>query len=762
MAAPSYLEDLTDINLAEATTNWSAYGGGGAGLSASPDLSMQGTNCVDKQVTNADKGAYFDNGSGITLGTNEHVFVWLFCGTPGLTDTIQNKGVSVLLGNTGSRYTAYHVAGNDTYGAAGRVGVCYPIDYAGYWKRYTNSVSPYRTQVGTPTSTAAPQVFGGGLVTTASVKGANVGIDAIRRGTGAYLTAGELISAGDASDNPCTFAGFQAQNDAIANRWGLLTLVGGTYELQGRFVIGQNTSKVATLCRFEDSNKTIAFVDTIHATADFSQIIIDHASTVCNFNNISLVGLGVTNPGRLIVNSANPTVNITGGTWTNIARSILRSNTTVDALTARNSPITQNGATIENSTLVHPNHAWEPQSALLSDNPAVVQDNNFNSEGTIGHGLEIDTPGTYTFTGNSFSGFGSGSQTTGGFKPAEITLTDTYRLASGMSSPHTISAANIGAADSTRIVAVNLTFQTTQAVSSITIGGVTATITTAASASNRILIAWAAVPTGTTADIVINWSSTAGTQPMAAVYRIINASTTAFATSVVNSGESTTINTEVSGALIAGVMKDISSTGNQNRDWEGATEAHFDNLNNNTFTSGIDGDTVEQTSRAVDPNLTDFGLTGSTPCMVAVAFSPSVVPSNSHHNAAVYNKSGGTVTLNIAGGGSTPTVRTAGDATTVVNNNVAVTLSGLKDNTEVRILDNVTGEFIDGIENATAGTTNNRTFTFSLGAGVVVDIAIFNIDWILPPNNRIENYTIPTSDTTLPLTQIRDRNYVNP
>ena len=131
-------------------------------------------------------------------------------------------------------------------------------------------------------------------------------------------------------------------------------------------------------------------------------------------------------------------------------------------------------------------------------------------------------------------------------------------------------------------------------------------------------------------------------------------------------------------------------------------------------------------------------------------------------NAAIYNNSGGLVTLNISGGGDTPTVLNGAGASTTVNNNVSVTLTGMRDNTEVRVLDNSTGEFLDGIEDATAGTADNRSFTFSLSAGTIVDIAVFNVAYILPPNNRIENFEVPTSDTTIPLSQVRDRNYKNP
>jgi hypothetical protein len=120
------------------------------------------------------------------------------------------------------------------------------------------------------------------------------------------------------------------------------------------------------------------------------------------------------------------------------------------------------------------------------------------------------------------------------------------------------------------------------------------------------------------------------------------------------------------------------------------------------------------------------------------------------------------ITINISGGGDTPTIREVASytGTITINNNVNVTLTGMRDNTEVRVLDNVTREFLAGIEDATTGTTNNRSFSFSLGAGTTVDIAVFNIAFVLPPNNRIENFVIPTSDTSIPISQVRDRNQI--
>lgn len=133
-------------------------------------------------------------------------------------------------------------------------------------------------------------------------------------------------------------------------------------------------------------------------------------------------------------------------------------------------------------------------------------------------------------------------------------------------------------------------------------------------------------------------------------------------------------------------------------------------------------------------------------------------------NAAILNSAAGSLTISSSAGSNlqTNSYRNTGGGGVTILNNISVTLTGLRDNTEVRILDNTTGEFLAGIENATAGTVDDRSFTFSLAAATVVDIAVFNLNFILPPNNRIENFAIPVADTSIPLSQIQDRVFLNP
>lgn len=130
-------------------------------------------------------------------------------------------------------------------------------------------------------------------------------------------------------------------------------------------------------------------------------------------------------------------------------------------------------------------------------------------------------------------------------------------------------------------------------------------------------------------------------------------------------------------------------------------------------------------------------------------------------DASIFNDSGGLVTLNITGG-DTPTIRNGTGASTVVNNNVSLTFAGLKDNTEVRVYTAGTTTELAGVENATDGTADNRSVTFSLGASTSVDVRFMNEQWIVPDRNSILAFSWPTLTTTLPITQVFDRSFDNP
>lgn len=124
-------------------------------------------------------------------------------------------------------------------------------------------------------------------------------------------------------------------------------------------------------------------------------------------------------------------------------------------------------------------------------------------------------------------------------------------------------------------------------------------------------------------------------------------------------------------------------------------------------------------------------------------------------------RTSGTVTINISGSGTTAsnlTYRSDG-ATVVIQQNVSVTFDKLKDNTEVRVYRTSDGVELAGIENATSGTTDNRNFTASVGAGVGVYYIIHNeaYEYI-----QVNGFTWPSVNQTLDIAQRRDLNYNDP
>lgn len=169
------------------------------------------------------------------------------------------------------------------------------------------------------------------------------------------------------------------------------------------------------------------------------------------------------------------------------------------------------------------------------------------------------------------------------------------------------------------------------------------------------------------------------------------------------------------------------------------TTAEMSNIANSSFTMGSNG------GHAIE--LTATG----TYTFSSLTFTS--YGANTTANAAVYNNSGGAVTINVTGTGTTPTIRNGVGASTTVNSNISITLTGLKNPSEVRVFSAGTTTEIAGSETVTSGS-----FIFSVGSGVAVDIAILALGY---QNLRILNYST-TSDTSLPISQVIDRQYLNP
>lgn len=410
MAVATYATDLTDITLAESTTSWNALGGGASGLDQNADSSMQGTYGVGKQISAAEKGQVYGLASH-TIPSNMHTYIWIFMTTPGLCNSLINRGVCAVVGPSATVYTQYHVEGNDTYGASGRVGKCYPIDTHVYSSN--PSTPPYRTTVGTPGG--ATQYWGATANTTASVKGFNLVVDAIRYGTGVFAYGGT------STDPDANFADLATKNDANDgtagyNRWGVFSKVGGAYEVQGFVYIGKNSSDVDQATDFTDSNKTLFFLENPHVQSTFNGIEIAGSTTVVTLNNMTFQNLGDTSRARITRKFAtNPTYYIDSCNFINMGDISIGGSSTIEVTDCifRECDLLSIGGTITGCTIVNshaPTYAMSRSYTAFS----TVTKNTFISSGT-GHAVYL---GTVTATAsmdwdNFLSGYAVSDGSTG-------------------------------------------------------------------------------------------------------------------------------------------------------------------------------------------------------------------------------------------------------------------------------------------------------------------------------------------------------------
>lgn len=386
MAGPFYSTDLVNIDdLAETVGNYDALGGGGAGLAADPDFAIQGVNSITKQVTGAgvQKGMMTDHGSAVTMGTDTHIFAWVYATCPGLIDSVANSGLTVTVGTTTSDYNDYSMEFPKKGGH-----FCWIV-------KYSTAVPNPGTQTGTPG--ADPQWFGGQIKVTGIIRDANLAVDACRYGTGAYMQDGDAAE-------PASFQQFaDVRNDTISNQYGILTRVNGSLLLQGRFGIGYSAIGPASRnCWFVDSNVNIIITDTPHSNTDFTKILINGNFTQCHWTNVSITSLGTNNPGQVIfVSNIIAIGSIIGGTWTDMGISTFVSDVTATGLTWRNCALfTQGGSTITDCFLDGSSGAV----GMLLDNPSLITGTDFPGGGT-GHAVQCDTVGTFSWTGNTDTGY---------------------------------------------------------------------------------------------------------------------------------------------------------------------------------------------------------------------------------------------------------------------------------------------------------------------------------------------------------------------
>lgn len=399
MAAPVYSTDLVTIDSADTgRTGWVEPTGSTAGGAPGQELDyfIQGTACVTKTFnTTGDGGAGFTAAAGVTIPSNGAVYVWRKFTAPNAINTKANGGMQILIGSSSANYYRFYVDGRDTYTYGGWI--CYPVD---------PSVTASATQ-GTPTGTR--QFFGGANnVTNAIQRGYPLAVDAMRYGRGTL----QVVN-GDLANGYGTFLGaatFNDYNDVTNgyNRFGILSLQGGTYKFQGHLLMGT----AGTAVDFRDSNRTIIIQNTEFVQSGFNLFEVRNASSNVSWDGISILALGTVSRGNFTVTD-NATVTKDNCTFTDMGDFTYKSNSTItDSTFRRCGLITQSAATFTNCVFDQPRGTTGILVAAPAD-LSEITDSTFISDGT-GHAIEITgTAANCTLSGNIFSGYAASNGSTG-------------------------------------------------------------------------------------------------------------------------------------------------------------------------------------------------------------------------------------------------------------------------------------------------------------------------------------------------------------
>lgn len=395
MTTASYITDLVDIITdMPATTGWTALGGGASGLIApETDVFVQGASCISKGAwSTATKGMVYTLAAAQTIPAGSAIWMWCIFWAPNDLGTESAGGMQLLAGPSATAYYSWYVRGSDTilYGAPWVMAIVDP------------TVTPNAT-TGTPTSSWT--TFGGVAYLPAGgpSKGNPWAVDAIRYGSTMTITNG------DATNGYASFVGADNTDATIANVWGFLQKTDGGYYMRGRLLIGNSTVSSS----FVDSNINILASRLTKTSSTFNKIEIQNTATTVSWTGINFSQLlgspqTVTRLSFLVTNNAVITIN--NCTFSDCGTSSWLSSTSISSSTfTRCDDITLvSGMTFSTNTIQNS----YSNIAITTNSLSAISSCSFISNG-VGHGITITSTGTYTFSGNHFTGYASTNGTTG-------------------------------------------------------------------------------------------------------------------------------------------------------------------------------------------------------------------------------------------------------------------------------------------------------------------------------------------------------------
>ena len=698
---------LTNVDNAESTTGWTGFrhsGGGTPTPQNETNIFVQGNQAVSSKVSGSsrDEGIWFTVGStDLTTAANKHVYIWGACIDMGQTDAIAAGGFYIIIGSSTTDWNKYYVSGSDVNDSR--------------FTRYVIDVTktPSETSATPATLTAVVRIGIGIKATAITAKTENLICDRIDYGTGLAIEDGDATT-------PASWAELYAADNNISNKYGIIQReANGTYTLLGGVRIG-DASGAKTSLWLDDSGSTVAYKNPTYynGTAVVSSVdsanlykieIAGNATGTTDVTFGAVVGSGDDRQGLLggTIGSAGPKWTFDGETDIADIDTINFYGTTFQgAGITRFSDATKTdviGCTFVNCDEIQPNTCEFLNNTIVAPVPD--------------RGVEI-VSGTGV---KNISFIADGDA--GSFNAIRVWQVD-ESITPDAFVEYTSEAASAATGDV-------LPFPATEAANDYFCIG-------ADSKFESLSIDVGTAGSGGTPAITWEYWTGAAWTALAGV----TDNTTAFTTSGVNTvvwtddtddWEAVSLNGERALYYVRARLTSVYSTTNPILD-----EAHpVDKIEHHAHYPSTTGSPFA----AIEWNFFGFGAAGA-PKWHAV------------------NNSGGAIIVSASDSNYADNeVEDIGAATTDVQNNVTVTLTGMRDSTEVRVYTAGTRTELAGIEDATAGSPDARTFAFSLAAALSIDINIFNVDY---EPVYLRAFTMPASAASIPIAQRFDRNYTNP
>ena len=177
---------------------------------------------------------------------------------------------------------------------------------------------------------------------------------------------------------------------------------------------------------------------------------------------------------------------------------------------------------------------------------------------------------------------------------------------------YTFSNVNIGAAATTRTVVVGISWNAgagNRLINSISIGGVAATLiqtSTASAAWERCALAYAIVPTGTTASVAITWNGTVTYGAVLGVYRFVGVKNVSAGVFDVHDNGTTTYSTPVS-ANVGDYIVSSLGVGFGVANWTNTTE-RYSYTHNNDYLEGAMIQSTTSGTRTISATGSSYGV----------------------------------------------------------------------------------------------------------------------------------------------------------